>query len=98
MSRYIGEDKGGYIDRKELLNIIAERKMPESSNIQRYYQWVCDWWTIVDAPSVDVVEVVRCKNCKYWLKNKHDKPLCTCIDRVTYGTDYCSYGEEQEHE
>lgn len=53
---------------------------------------------INDIPSANVIEVVRCKDCKYWLKNNHDKPLCTCIDRVTYGTDYCSYGEEQEHE
>lgn len=67
---------------------------------------------IHDAPTVDdvkvvayttVVEVVRCKDCKYWndagLCKKHSNPIVGAI----YGTDaddYCSEGKrkEQGHE
>ena len=49
---------------------------------------------LFDAPTADVVEVVRCKDCKRW-KNKH---LCEAWSR--YGTietkadQFCSYGEK----
>lgn len=52
---------------------------------------------IVDAlPSADVVEVVRCKDCKWWDSEEHN-----CVIRDSYGwdykpTDYCSYGENAE--
>ena len=48
-------------------------------------------------PRADVVEVVRCKDCKYWnyeycTQSKLKKPLETNAD------DYCSYGERKESE
>lgn len=57
--------------------------------------------TIVDnAPTVDAVEVVRCKDCKY---SKHLKQYpkvntwkCTLTDVVYRADDYCSYGERKE--
>lgn len=66
---------------------------------------------IEDLPSADVVEVVRCKDCKWWydryidpLTNYHygccERPLgeyyeCDC-DLNTTNNDYCSYGERGE--
>ena len=53
-----------------------------------------------NAPAADVVEVVRCKDCKYWdcyggeESHKGDcleLELDTCI----YEDDFCSYGEKR---
>lgn len=50
-------------------------------------------------PTADVVEVVRCKDCKYWnddgLCKKHSSPIVGAI----YGTevnDYCSEGKRKD--
>jgi hypothetical protein len=52
-----------------------------------------------DAPTVDAVEVVRCRECKYW---KKDVPGCTdFVRRCELGgymigaTGFCSYGERR---
>lgn len=50
----------------------------------------------------DVVEVVRCKDCKYWQKrSKGTHGACLRdgnVDYVfwTYDNDFCSYGERKE--
>ena len=65
-----------------------------------------------DASDVDVVEVVRCKDCKYWIpydwmfseiwqsKNIADYPEdeigCTCCDVAMKANDFCSRGEKRE--
>ena len=61
---------------------------------------VANW--ITDAPTVDAVEVVRCKHCKFgatpygdehdgWIEcsNIHSRPLFGC-------NDFCSYGERRD--
>lgn len=50
------------------------------------------------APSVDVVEVVRCKDCGYFIKKK-DYGICNrpCEDVVVrFPNDYCSLGRRRE--
>lgn len=42
-------------------------------------------------PSADVVEVVRCKDCKYWWE---ENELCRVSGIEEKAGDYCSYGEE----
>ena len=54
---------------------------------------------IDSAPAADVVEVVRCKNCKFW----DDDERCNGIKNglileYTNGYDYCSYGERSDDE
>ena len=51
---------------------------------------------IEDASDVDVVEVVRCKDCRYY--NAEEKE---CLDLMGYGRrweedDFCSYGVKME--
>ena len=54
---------------------------------------------IDDAPTIDAVEVVRCKECKYcWyddytesLECRHTKGL----NEEIYGNDFCCYGERR---
>jgi len=51
---------------------------------------------IDDAPTIDAVEVVRCKDCRFW-KNEH---LCLVMSRYgsidTKAEHYCSWGERRE--
>lgn len=65
------------------------------------YEWFDDWGNytsagqaIVDAPTADVVEVVRCKNCKYQ-GNDDECPLLS-LAAYTEPDDFCSYGKKVE--
>jgi hypothetical protein len=54
----------------------------------------------INAPTVDAVEVVRCKDCKYWWKESETctHPLCCeswmCVMQAPIHH-YCSYGEKR---
>lgn len=55
---------------------------------------------IKNAPTIDAVPVVRCKDCKHWHK---DTVFCGYMsygeasERVNwYANDFCSYGERKE--
>lgn len=58
---------------------------------------------LVSFPKVDAVEVVRCKDCKSYVKmSEQDKEFrcnvfCGCYDRPypTGPNDFCSYGERR---
>ena len=64
---------------------------------------------IADAPTVDAVEVVRCKDCKHSilpseLTQRYGKPgtltchnrYAPCNRRNVSGDDFCSYGERRD--
>lgn len=58
---------------------------------------------IKDCPSADVVEVVRCKDCKHHeelLNNNDENVLCWVhdVDIVVAKNGYCSYGERKDDE
>lgn len=47
---------------------------------------------VEDASDTDVVEVVRCKDCKW-----HEDNFCANFDVLGFGgDDYCSLGEKRE--
>ena len=51
------------------------------------------------APTVDAVEVVRCKDCKYRFKNNgHSRDGCPIVDAKIWmdDDDFCSHGERKE--
>lgn len=55
---------------------------------------------ILSAPVVDAVEVVRCKDCEYWMYEYDDVGLCCAdapdIDGVERtALNYCSTGERR---
>ena len=56
---------------------------------------------ILEAPAVDAVEVVRCKDCKKfgdispYTGTKFDFKFCNKFGNVTKETDFCSYGERR---
>ncbi len=59
-------------------------------------------------PTVDVAEIVRCKDCKYFLdkQRKNHQGICMCGEKDTsyaaefypYADDFCSYGERKDEE
>lgn len=54
---------------------------------------------MVDAPAVDAVEVVRCKDCIY--RGRENCSMyydCDCGEQHTWETDndFCSYGERKD--
>lgn len=59
---------------------------------------------IDDAPTVDAVRVVRCKDCRFsdWYTAVNGKRYCYCMETGASGrgeNDFCSYGERSgEHE
>lgn len=50
---------------------------------------------IIHAPTVDAVEVVRCKDCK-WYENDGYHTNCQIMRFCVEAEDYCSRGERRE--
>ena len=57
---------------------------------------------MINAPTVDAVPVIRCKNCQYWMKNPYRESsvfgLCfkhKDIAIATDETDWCSWAERR---
>lgn len=58
---------------------------------------------IEDAPTIDAVEVVRCKDCKWsdWYMTLNGEHRCYCMEHGSLGhtdDDFCSYGEREDGE
>ena len=53
---------------------------------------VMDW--VVDAPTVDAVEIVRCKECKYY-DDRADAFYCVNTNDFWNPDDFCSRGERR---
>ncbi len=47
-------------------------------------------------PTVDAVEVVRCKDCKEWEYDENFSGWCAMWRRRTLGDHFCSYGERRQ--
>lgn len=93
MSRYIDADK---------IVITAERGISDGGLI---FIPMIDVHRNIDAtPTADVVESVRCKDCKFWgipHINDTDKSHYCCRDNMwcmplRFANDYCSYGERKD--
>ena len=54
---------------------------------------ICEFRQLLAKPTADVVEVVRCKDCKHFESDfcRYDFALNFCC-----GDDFCSYGERKE--
>ena len=54
-------------------------------------------WRDNDGDAVDIVEVVRCGNCKKRPKDV-EWGMCRVLFRQTHKDDFCSYGERKDNE
>lgn len=77
------------------------------NNIENYYKQ--DWTSsqivtlLENAPTIDAVPVVRCRECKRWDADpdsygKDDGPKGKCLKTFeeTYPDDFCSYGQRKD--
>ena len=52
---------------------------------------------IKDMPTVDAVEVVRCKDCRYCLHDAHGIWCFNDYEHNLQPDDFCSYGERKDN-
>ena len=80
------------------MRLIDADALIDEANSDGAYGYV-DAKQIYEAPTVDAVPVVRCRECKYRFKNNgHDKSGCPIIDANIWmdDDDFCSHGERKE--
>ena len=86
-----------YIRRQTLLQTLNENKIPYNADINYF---------ITNAPDIDVVEVVRCKDCPHYFKphgrcSRHSEDPDQSISGFGFSfwvneDDFCSYGEKRD--
>lgn len=63
------------------------------------FEWLSEEFEIVEATTVDAVEVVRCRSCKdyNWIPNC-GRPMCTNPHGLTIAKpdDFCPYGQRKD--
>lgn len=86
-----------------MLDIADERnarpdQKEEFKTIRTYIEWAR--YVVECVPTVDAVEVVRCKDCKHmkYAIDKAKNGMCGVHSAliIMNGNDYCSYGERKE--
>ena len=88
---------------------VREKSLNEKRLIDYYYlaekiecpgQPLVYWDDIEAAPTVDAVEVVRCRECvgrPFWEEDHNGVPVCLLSGLyVRSEDDFCSYGERKE--
>lgn len=78
--------------------LIDANALIKEANEDGAYGYV-DAFQIANAPTVDAVEVVRCRECRYRFGNNgHSKNGCPIIDANIWmdDDDFCSHGERKE--
>lgn len=59
--------------------------------------WLCARYTLKhNVPTADVVEVVRCKDCKWRYSTSDCTHWLPCMDIIYNHDFYCSYGERAD--
>lgn len=89
------------IDANALLHNMCERCNIENEDCPCEPPDCFIYDVIANAPTVDAVEVVRCKDCKYWECGKDYEPYCNHWGNMmsdTNAEDFCSYGERRAGE
>lgn len=84
------------ISRQAALDALGERPMVWTSDddyaLGERNQYDLDRLAVETVPSADAVEVVRCKDCKWY----DIEELCLREGMVMSSDDYCSYGERKD--
>ena len=94
------------IDANELLNFVKGLKFHGGTKVRTQAgQEVLDIHLphiVEKIPTVDAVEVVRCKDCKHCLETSASSTKIACSKGVNWRAvepnHYCSYGERKDHE
>lgn len=85
---------GRLIDADEFIKFIEETTEDKDWLVNRYNaDWICSF--IENAPTFDAVEIVRCKDCKWFDRTE----CCNCkyMNDFVGENDYCSFAERKEN-
>lgn len=85
-----------YIEREAFRDVLAKSHKSHAENSRDYVLLARDVRLLNEQPTADVVEVVRCKDCKYWQDNNGGYPHKECRwgkDETPDADDFCSFGE-----
>lgn len=85
------KNKKRLIDANALWKVLDEAGLFESGNPRHIAQQ-----TVEEQPTVDAVEVVRCKDCKW--RNTKGCPYMNFNAAAREDEDYCSDGERKDNE
>lgn len=81
------------------MRLIDADALIKEANADGAYGYV-DAKQIADAPTIDAVEVVRCRECKFgsWDSEPDDAMVCVRVNDGFWrsGNDFCSRGERKE--
>ena len=81
------------------MRLIDADALIKEANADGAYGYV-DAKQIADAPTIDAVPVVRCKDCKFgdWDSEPNDAMVCMRTKDGFWrsGNDFCSFGERKE--
>jgi hypothetical protein len=50
-----------------------------------------------EAPTIDAIPVVRCKDCTSWKKSSMDCGWCEAWEGMRYHNHFCNYGERRSN-
>lgn len=85
------------IDADRALEIVREQGIahPKAHHLTNYATLI-----LLEAPTVDAVEVVRCRDCKFrssWMMNRNLRYICPESGLFPNGeSDFCSHGERKD--
>lgn len=87
-----------YIDTEELLKVPNVRKVCEYDETGEFISYkAVPVEAIENVPTVDAVEVVRCKDCRdYSPKSVVTPAYCTAYGAQKDEDDFCSWGERRK--
>lgn len=89
MSRYIDADK--------LINDLDYDVSCYPGGNDKSYIQVCDFKSMINGqPTADVVEVVRCKECKYLMFSDFYGECSKGYMGIVYPNGFCSHGERAD--
>lgn len=89
-----------YIERESLIKSLRKSHSYHAKTSRDYSLLCRDIRLVKEQPTVDAVEVVRCKDCVYWdgmgYEGRCEAPKNGLIREYTNYDDFCSYGERKE--
>ena len=86
------------ISRSAVLKVLFENCHCDLAYYSEYEEFKAELEAI---PSLNVVEVVRCKDCKHWVQSSGATEHVKCCEFAGYmvgENGYCVYGEKKEQD
>ena len=96
-------DRGALYKEVEEWEAAAMEAVKKATNVEERKKWgvilqerTAFKLDVADAPAVDAVPVVRCKDCSLWSNGKCDVWSNLGVTILTAETGYCNFGERRD--